>query len=137
MMENLRKEYWKIYNVTTRWCYCSKLNNSVDYDIFSDEQSALSFVEDLFTIAGKNSSILLKSTSGRHLHSVSVFFLGIYIKEKLFPTLLEPNKNNIEGNPNRPGFLYFWFLTSLYHDFGYVVEQDKKAYTREELDFDA
>ncbi|WP_047451790.1 hypothetical protein [Alistipes sp. ZOR0009] len=125
-MKNLLAEYHDIFEDSERWKYYDKL--TIETNPFhmgcghDNNENARRFIESYFGAANKDVTLLKMDRSNRQLHSVSSFFLGILIKEKLFPKLLE------EG----PGFLYLWFLTSLYHDMGYVVELNKEEYPPEE-----
>lgn len=124
-MKNLLAEYHDIFRDSERWKYYDEL--TIETNPFhmgcghDNNENARRFIESYFGAANKDVALLKMDRSNRQLHSVSSFFLGILIKEKLFPKLLE------EG----PGFLYLWFLTSLYHDMGYVVELNKEEYPPE------
>ncbi|MCI8677855.1 MAG: hypothetical protein HFF46_05885 [Lawsonibacter sp.] len=61
----------------------------------------------------------LRLSEYRATHTVSAFFLGIFLEHCLAPK----NGNGVEilaGDYFFP-FSYLWFLTCLYHDYGYIV----------------
>lgn len=115
MKENLYQVLYKIYKDPPRWKYYR--GNRGDYqdkDFLSYEFSTL-FIQQYF-IAGQK-SILTESIYSlsplRQIHTVSTFFLGLY----LYNFLKVSSHRKYE-----PNFKYLWFLTCLYHDFGYIIE---------------
>lgn len=64
---------------------------------------------------------LLQLSQTRSIHTVSTFFIGLLICHWLYK-----GKEPVFGHDGvELPFRYLWFLASLYHDFGYVVEDDK------------
>jgi len=59
----------------------------------------------------------------RAVHIVSAFFLGIYLESCL--TRAEPGVDIQIGDRFFP-FSYLWFLTCVYHDYGYIVEENRQ-----------
>ena len=55
-------------------------------------------------------------------HTLSVFFIGLLIKKSSYHDLkiIDDNQDEIFE------FNYLWFLVSLFHDMGYVQEEDWK-----------
>lgn len=113
---------------TWKYYHNSKCPYSVD-ELFLREQNALEWVKSIFRDGEKlcvfngfhNESILF----GRMKHTVSVFLLGIYIA-----SVNNKLKKQLEKFVNKQGITwkYFWFITCLYHDYGYIVENDKELY---------
>ena len=82
------------------------------------------------------------STEGqkRIEHTFAVFLLGIYCYDSIekikntFNTFIEDKiwkgigytAEENEGKSLRQDFLYLWFLTALFHDMGYMYENDKE-----------
>lgn len=65
----------------------------------------------------------LRISKYRAAHTVSTYFFGIFLAEQLHPIVGEVN---IRSDRNTFPFSYLWFLLCLYHDFGYVVEENWK-----------
>lgn len=65
----------------------------------------------------------LRISKYRAAHTVSTYFFGIFLAEQLHPIVGEVN---IRSGRNTFPFSYLWFLLCLYHDFGYVVEENWK-----------
>lgn len=87
-----------------------------------DKLSPREFIVEYFSTGGKESVIsqfIDEIDDMRSNHMVSAFFVGILLKEKLCPNL------EIESRyPENFQFSYIWFLVSLFHDMGYVQEND-------------
>jgi hypothetical protein len=61
----------------------------------------------------------------RIIHTISTFFLGILFQPLCkLPAL-------------KPDFKYLWFITCLYHDYGYCIENNKDDYPPQEYDLTA
>lgn len=54
----------------------------------------------------------------RAVHTVSSFFLGLFIENSINGR----RTLSVEGSTDFP-FVYLWFLTALYHDYGYCVSE--------------
>ncbi|HPG41956.1 MAG TPA: hypothetical protein PLP19_21760 [bacterium] len=85
--------------------------------------------EDIFKKYFSIEKTLLKRSS----HTVSIFFLGIlfYQKTKIW--------GNLRLGENPPGyeiFPFLWFLTCLFHDFGYDYEEDSKKHLESLINID-
>lgn len=61
----------------------------------------------------------------RMKHSISVFLFGIYLAAQ--SAELTKQLEQLEEQQG-VSWKYFWFVTCLYHDYGYIVENDKKSY---------
>jgi hypothetical protein len=85
---------------------------------FESEDVAQRFIFDYFQKGEKQSVFDSKIpiNKERDLHSISIFFLGFLLKEVIDLPKLEPD------------FQYLWFITCLYHDYGYFIENGKKEY---------
>jgi hypothetical protein len=86
---------------------------------FDDDSIAETFIRDYFKTGGKE-NILDKNIPQdkfRDIHSISTFFLGLHLKEICrVPDL-------------KPDFRYMWFITCLYHDYGYYFENSKSKFS--------
>jgi hypothetical protein len=111
--------YSDLFKKKKNWRYYSRMSFS---DVpFLDKDTAWRFIETYF-ISGAKESIVkgdVSSIKDRILHSVSVFFLGIFLSNRLLD-------KNYKENECPPDFRYLWFLTSLYHDYSYFIEKDSK-----------
>jgi len=87
-----------------------------------DDFGAEDFISRYFIYGGKGMVILpfINEVNGMRLkHTVSAFFLGLLIKQKLCPEL-EIRSDRYEDYK----FSYLWFLVCLFHDMGYLQEDD-------------
>lgn len=116
MEESLYDIYNRIY-ITKEWSYYKAQKESFDFS--ASVLCALSsqrFIESYFSDGGKSTLMEgIRFSKIRSNHTVSCFFLGIYLhqcfgigKRKHF----------------QPSFLYLWFLTCLYHDAGFFLEEN-------------
>lgn len=64
----------------------------------------------------------LRLSEYRATHTVSAFFLGIFLEDCLAPRT-GSGVEILAGGCFFP-FSYLWFLTCLYHDYGYIVEEN-------------
>ena len=78
----------------------------------------------------ENENVYYKDYRDRTAHTISTCLLGLYIYEKnssirkCIDNYFE-NKVNYAGRSNEDIFISAWLLLSLYHDIGYLVENDK------------
>ena len=62
---------------------------------------------------------------GKHIHTVVLYYLGIYLKDIISDNLKHYLKHNInEGISKWFDFIYTWFLSCLYHDTASVLEDN-------------
>lgn len=86
------------------------------------------FIKRYFEVADKR-SILIKEDKRNPIlqkskHVVSVYFLGALINEILWPY---PHIfNSKSGKDFKSDFLFVWFLTCLYHDYYFEIEDKKR-----------
>lgn len=60
---------------------------------------------------------------GKHLHTVSLYMLGVELKEFAETHIERHLRSVISDDVDWYDFLHTWFLTSLYHDVGSVLEE--------------
>lgn len=119
-----------------RWQYYDSKETEQKIDIIFDNPKA--FIENYYHYGSKEDlispTILMKTKTERLRHTLSAFFLGIYFNEKI-PSINRAIGKVIEtdlankfymrtGMFLKDPFLYTWFMTCLYHDFGYIYERD-------------
>ena len=119
-------------------------NNPIDWNYYLNElelpkniNDARNFIKDFFAYGGKSyliHDIIQECEPLRINHTLSVFFIGLLIKNSSYHEL-----NIIDDNQNEIfEFNYLWFLVSLFHDMGYVQEEDWKykfEYRKKSNDF--
>lgn len=115
---NNKEDSWKYYS-------CLVLDSP-----FLNECSAHRFIKDYLQYSGKFDLYLKTDLEySRKSHTVSVFFLGIHLLEKLQAFYYYDIQNFVDSYKTRVGiksaFSFYWFLTCLYHDIGYFHEQKK------------
>lgn len=120
---NLYQQIIELYRDEKEWnYYSSNMHNLKDMDKLFSGEWAKDFIKKYFECGEKQGVIwpcIDEMECMRSMHTISVFFLGILIQEKLAPNL-EIVSQYIENYK----FSYIWFLVCLYHDLGYVVEKD-------------
>lgn len=120
-LKSLKEIYEEIANDKKRWSYYQ--NNTLSLNnAWKDKGSANKFIHEYFKNGGKevfNLKSPIGSLGGSHerdIHTVSLYILGIYLSENL-----NWNKANTMCQRN---FLFLWYLTCLYHDMGYKIEEN-------------
>jgi hypothetical protein len=112
----LIETYTNIFNKPDLWKYYNDLDCNTNP--FENDSAAEGFIKSYFQ-AGNKESVFDKrfpSEKDRNIHSISTFFLGFLVKPLLH--IPEPE----------PSFSYLWFITCLYHDYGYYIENHKEKY---------
>jgi hypothetical protein len=118
---NLMDIYKSILDKPDKWQYYKKV--TAKSDIFTHENAARDFIKNYFGTGGKGTIFegLPGLDRNRILHTISIFFLGIHLSKLIFKGML-PHRRF------KPAFLYHWYLASLFHDYGYVIENNKEYY---------
>ncbi|GAP43956.1 hypothetical protein TBC1_112115 [Lentimicrobium saccharophilum] len=119
-METFHSIYKKLFN-SGSWKYYHNMN--FDQFPFSDEAIANRFVNNYFNTGNKFAVIdpTLNYDRFKNIHTLSTFFLGLFLKEIV-----------LETQTHKPKFEYFWYLCCLYHDYGYYIENDKNRFPPDE-----
>ena len=60
-------------------------------------------------------------SDARAAHSISAYFMGFILADGLLHNMLD---NFCEVDGEEFSFSYVWYLTSLYHDYGYRFERN-------------
>ena len=117
-MENFLFSYKNLYEDSEKWNY---YNDCKSYHFDFNKVFRKEFFENYFKIGLKGEVFNFNSnlTIDRITHTISTFFLGIYLKDKL---------ELLELESLEPDFRYLWFLSCLFHDAGYEYEGDKEKY---------
>lgn len=115
----------------TDWDYYSEIGNRELENPFTNKLSHKRFVEKYFKRSGKGAVLdfinLLPNkelNNNRTKHTNSIFFLGVllYNKSNLHNDFFE-NLNSAEYRR----FPFLWFLSCLFHDFGFEIEETIKS----------
>jgi len=118
-------QYISKHSKKDEWRYYHKMNYNVFP--FKSSDNAKEFIKQYFKTGEKDSIFSNKCieeiSDNRVYHTVSLFFLGIFLRP-----LFEKKIDELY-----PGFLYYWFLTSLFHDYGYSIENDKGNYIPKQI----
>ncbi len=124
---NLKDNYNDILSDQKYWIrYRNKIWENITVEsLLNDTDRCQEFIYDLLMTEGGTfiKSKYLRITKARAQHTVSLFLLGILLKEKLnidMKSLPRPTGNY------HTSFIYFWTLTSLYHDMAYDIEDKSK-----------
>lgn len=127
-MALLWDKYNNILNNRSDWCYYMNSELQFDNSIFTDKYSANNFIREYFDAGEKEvfkvGTVNLDSYHKRNLHTVSLYFLGLYIAKELGVNKFASRNYMKELNETKyKRFLFDWFLTCLYHDIGYQFEE--------------
>lgn len=105
------------------WSYYHNVNMDIKY-VLDNSDEALRFIKEYFCLGGKSEAFLNidnrqlgRIPSKRFIHIVSTFFLGLKVAECCGISTAERNSRNMS-------FQYYWFLSCLFHDIGYIYENE-------------
>lgn len=125
LMGTLKELYKDLIEDPDSWLYYHSNQPRLKYEMLFDKTASYDFIKNYFKCGGKGKvfeddpyiikyEYVLKERSP---HIVSTFLLGILIAKNLKIDLNTNNNDNIN-------FKYLWFMACLYHDIGYVYEND-------------
>ena len=135
---SLKYIYDKILTSGEWNCYKNpndRTSKKYDSTIFDNSKSCQEFIEDYFKAGGKtivfewpdkdnNENNKNEEYTNRCPHIVSTYLLGLIIAEAL-------GIDKMTGINYNTDFKYVWFMTCLYHDFGYVYEKGNTINNKE------
>lgn len=104
-----------------KWNYYTQDNN---IDILHLPSLSKEFIDTYFKNGQKDFSVLNldenmpRLSEFRAIHTVSSFFLGVQLASWLNELTLKCDNQEFD-------FSYIWFLTCLFHDYGYAIEETK------------
>lgn len=137
------KNLYDLYNEcisTHEWKYYSL--SSIGIEILNDANTSRSFVASYLGKGCKTELDIFKYIEDlsdiRMRHIVSCFFLGVifYTRCRNIQENINTLLSKISTNPNdttEERFLYVWMLVSIFHDFGYAVEDGLKSLEKSEF----
>lgn len=125
LMGTLKELYKDLIEDLDSWLYYHSNQPRLKYEMLFDKTASYDFIKNYFKCGGKGKvfeddpyiikyEYVLKERSP---HIVSTFLLGIQIAKSLKFDINMKNNDNIN-------FIYLWFMACLYHDIGYVYEND-------------
>lgn len=125
LMGTLKELYKDLIEDPDSWLYYHSNQPRLKYEMLFDKTASYDFIKNYFKCGGKGKvfeddpyiikyEYVLKERSP---HIVSTFLLGIQIAKSLKFDINMKNNDNIN-------FIYLWFMACLYHDIGYVYEND-------------
>ncbi len=113
------------------WDYYADIGNKELKNPFTSRLSHKNFVKKYFKRSGKNDVLdFIKYMPNQELnnnrikHTNSIFFLGVLIYNR---TNLQSDFFDNLNTAEYRRFPFLWFLTCLFHDFGFDIEKDSKA----------
>jgi hypothetical protein len=132
----MKKSIYKIlsetFKKTNKWNYYNPLFDFGKELPFISEQSSIDFLKNFIKVAGKAEQKLfneIDNLGNRANHTVTVFFLGHYIYQNtILKHEIDKEISNLKDYYSVNciiEFSYLWFLTCLFHDLGYKIENNK------------
>lgn len=105
-----------------KWCYYSSNHPNLSIKTLKNEDESYEFIKEYFKCGGKEQVFCFEiiqdheeKIKERAQHIISTFLLGFIVA------------NSFGINVDERKFKYLWFLTCLYHDIGYVYEEESKC----------
>lgn len=122
-------ELKRLFYQKTKWDYYGCHYQNTLEDVFIEPEN---FINETF-LRGQKQKLVARNDNmpnispARAAHSISSFFMGFIIAYGLSTNSLQ---HFCQVKQENFPFSYVWFLTSLYHDFGYRFEYDAKLANR-------
>lgn len=128
-METLSQIYSDIANKKNSWCYYNNPTFTID-KAWEKEKDAYCFIKKYFEYGGKLGlleRLYYNQRKNEYLdrapHIVSAYLLGIYLGREMGISYFTTNDGSHSFD-----FLYLWFISCLYHDYGYLLEKNPSSY---------
>lgn len=128
--QQLPRERWKYYSIAPE----------MDFGCFNHD-SAYKFIRGTYDVGSKDRIFDVGfqqrfKQSGKHQHTVALYFLGCLLSEVINDSLREHLATFISGvGDDWYDFLYTWFLTCLYHDTAAIIEKNEWNVEFPNIDF--
>lgn len=96
----------------------------------SDPKESMDFIKEYFGL-GRKEDILSENEmegfkkSGKHRHTVSLYFLGVLLKDVFNKKIEDYLKQTINFGCNNYYYTYTWFVCCLFHDMAWNLEKEK------------
>lgn len=120
------KKRWLYYKNAYKQKKCNHLDLNKLWE--ASPNAIINFIINYFTVAGKDEVVKDFNNSSndfyRGQHIISTFILGIWFAEIFRILPYRKNATDVYDpyKKNSFNFLYYWFLSCLYHDIGYAYE---------------
>jgi hypothetical protein len=135
-METLYEKLEKTINDESSYYYKNNSYQITLKELVANNNVAINFIMEYFYTGGKSSLFLTDQDFIRAKHVIMSYFLGVMVlnNTNLKQKLNQYIKKELNHIPHifygeNDNTLYFWYLTSLFHDIGYIFEN--KVTTKE------
>lgn len=129
-MKNLRDCYEEIIE-GKKWCYYTSDYPNLSIETLKNEDESYEFIKEYFKCGGKEQVFCFEiiqeheeKVKRRAPHIISTFLLGFIVADSFG---INADSFGINADEDERKFKYLWFLTCLYHDIGYVYEEESKC----------
>ena len=126
-MKNLRDCYEEIIE-GKKWCYYTSDYPNLSIETLKNEDESYEFIKEYFKCGGKEQVFCFEiiqeheeKVKRRAPHIISTFLLGFIVADSFG---INADSFGINADEDERKFKYLWFLTFLYHDIGYVYEEE-------------
>lgn len=126
-MKNLRDCYEEIIE-GKKWCYYTSDYPNLSIETLKNEDESYEFIKEYFKCGGKEQVFCFEiiqeheeKVKRRAPHIISTFLLGFIVADSFG---INADSFGINADEDERKFKYLWFLTCLYHDIGYVYEEE-------------
>lgn len=138
-LANLYRETIEDYSLWDYYHSSEYPDHQFSFESLDNAYECKEFIRQYIVHGGKEGMIVCQDFENllptRIKHIVSCFFIGLGIYRNIPFLKQEINQSNIsnDSETKEQHFSYLWFLTVLFHDIGYTVEERKtKMYGKEE-----
>lgn len=125
---NFKEIIDKTFEDKNSWNYYS--GETFDKNPMLGEEESKEFIKNFIKLSGKTQNALneeIEKIGNRATHIVSTFFIGHYIYQNTeFKNLIDKQIDTLSKKWNIESeicFPFIWFLTCLFHDLGYAIEE--------------
>lgn len=126
-MKTLRNYYDELIK-GEKWRYYTSDYPSLSIETLKNEDESYEFIKEYFKCGGKEQVFCFEiiqeheeKVKRRAPHIISTFLLGFIVADSFG---INADSFGINADEDERKFKYLWFLTCLYHDIGYVYEEE-------------
>ena len=136
-MKTLRNYYEELIK-GEKWRYYTSDYPSLSIETLKNEDESYEFIKEYFKCGGKEQVFCFEIIQAheekikeRAPHIISTFLLGFIVADSFGINAdsfgINADSFGINADEDERKFKYLWFLTCLYHDIGYVYEEESKC----------